>query len=203
MLGSEPELFLLSFPFCKSTHIGKGNWPVLVWAENMHPRAWGQTIAWFGKCWGLYGCSAALWLCAKVQAGNVPQGTSPVRSVFLGLPAAAQRSVREGGWAMDGCGSLHSTYCTCVHAPDRLYVLAFECILVSNETCMGVWECKGESTATAGLMSKSQGLLWIYHIPIRTALWLKSCQLAASICVLQPQHLPFKIKTTCDVFILF
>lgn len=40
-----------------------------------------------------------------MQAGNareaVHQGTSPVRSVFLGLPAAAWRCVREGNWAVD------------------------------------------------------------------------------------------------------
>lgn len=43
------------------------------------------------------------------------QGTSPVRSVLLGLPAAAQRRVREGGWAMD--------VCPYTALPVRVYVL--------------------------------------------------------------------------------
>lgn len=51
----------------------------------------------------------------KVQARNareaVHQGTSTVRSVFLGLPAAAQRCVREGSWAVDACPYTALTVC--------------------------------------------------------------------------------------------
>lgn len=87
------------------------------------------------------------------------QGTGTVRSVSLGLPAAAQRSHREGGQVMDVHPYTAFTVCVDMLLADYMCLHLFECILVSDETRLGVSECKGESTTTAGLMSKSQGLL--------------------------------------------
>lgn len=81
------------------------------------------------------------------------QGTSTVRSVSLGPPVAAQRCVSEGGWQW----MCPYTALTARVAVDRLYVLAFERILRSMLGSVRVQ--RRESTTTAALMSKGQGLL--------------------------------------------